>query len=111
MLFTIVIKIVIPFQILDCKNYFILFKHIFYILYKKYGAGSIPYLNYDGAEIFNINNSDKEAINLVIKKLSKYSVYDLVEATHKQGPWESVYDKNTRSAIISKESIKDYFNA
>lgn len=82
-----------------------------YHKYKKYGAGSIPYLNYDGAEIFNINNSDKEAINLVIKKLSKYSVYDLVEATHKQGPWESVYDKNTRSAIISKESIKDYFNA
>lgn len=81
-----------------------------YHKYKKYGAGSIPYSFDNVKEISNINNADKEVINMVVTKLSRYGVYDLVQTTHQQGPWVRVYDKRIRGAVISKKSIKDYFN-
>ena len=94
-----------------------------YHAYKHYGSTDIPsvdsYINFDlddpwTASITQFDNNcicddDKQLINDVVNKLSNYSATDLVEITHHQAPWKSVYVKNENKPI-SIDSIRNYFN-
>ncbi|WP_418822096.1 Panacea domain-containing protein [Ruminococcus sp.] len=92
--------------------------------YKQYGSGDIPtvkfYTEFNISDPWSlkrvpfddtvISDEDKEMINKVVDKFSKYSATDLVALTHKQLPWIESYVPHMNN-IITNESIKEYFNA
>lgn len=91
--------------------------------YKQYGSGDIPtvesYILFDKDDIWNfervgfddniILDEDKELIDKVIDKFSKYSATDLVSLTHKQSPWMDAYVPYQNNEITT-EAIREYFN-
>lgn len=90
--------------------------------FKCYGSGNIPtinsYFDYDENAIWSIKRipyvsnvipeNDKKIIQGVVEQFSNYSTSALVELTHKQKPWRSVYDRSQKNEI-KKSSIKEYF--
>lgn len=60
------------------------------------------------ADIFT--NDELELLIDVLREYGKYSGPALVDLTHKKNsPWEQVYLPESKSTIISKEKLKDYF--
>ena len=76
-----------------------------YNYFQKYGRNVIPY-NEGSANI--VDYDSKSTLEAVWDQYSLYSAYDLVELTHSHDIWKSAYYNNT---IISKEDIKQYFQA
>lgn len=77
-----------------------------YHRYKMYGSSDIPYINIGMAG--RIKPNDKTIIDGMIDSCSRYSAAQLVDITHRQTPWMSVYAPY-QSNIISKASIKRFF--
>lgn len=92
--------------------------------FKRYGSGNIPsvksYLNFEDKDdiwsikrvSFNddkINLNDKSLINAVVDEFSSFSATSLIELTHKQEPWMSVYRQHENNEITC-ESLMEYFN-
>lgn len=96
-----------------------------YHKYKIFGSNSIPmtdyyeYIDYDGQDMIRIKKRkldeikfceiDAKIIDMVLDQLKGYSATTLVNITHKQSPWSSVYDPHKRNILISNESIDEYF--
>lgn len=55
-----------------------------------------------------INKEDRKLMDDMIDECSDYTAAELVSLTHKQAPWKRAYKKYYNN-IISKESIKEYF--
>lgn len=79
-----------------------------YQRFKVYGSGNIPII---GRRLRNINilEEDKKIIDRIISQGVKYSASELVYITHNQLPWKEAYSKPGHNNIISKKSIKSYF--
>lgn len=60
------------------------------------------------AKRVEISEEDKEIINKVVDRFAHLAVSYLVSVTHAQDPWKNVYYPY-RKAIITKESIREYF--
>ncbi len=56
-----------------------------------------------------IREEDKSIINTIVKNAQEYSVNQLVNITHQQSPWK-VAVKTGLNSVITKESLKDFFN-
>ncbi len=88
--------------------------------YKQYGAVNIPSVNFyyvvsDEWELIKkkynediIAPEDRAIINGVVDGFKDYSASQLVQITHNQLPWYSVYEQGQNN-IITKSSIKEYF--
>lgn len=90
--------------------------------FKAYGNSQIPtikeYLEIDKKNFMNSrfkkykdpfeNNQDKLLVTEMIDECSHYTSARLVEITHNQRPWKSVYMRNMNNTI-TKESIYNYF--
>lgn len=91
--------------------------------YKGYAGTHIPhikqYIEYDKNNIWNnkrvdynnniILSDDKYLINAVVDKLANYTATDLVNITHHQKPWVSVYKANKHNKITN-QSLYEYFS-
>ena len=92
--------------------------------FKSFGGGEIPPVtSYYTLETQNnfwsirevpfddncISSDDKKIINDIVDKFSAYSAADLVQLTHNQTPWKKAY-RPRQNAVITKESIRGYFN-
>ena len=73
--------------------------------YKKYGAQFIP--GERTADIYEIDEDDKKLIAFVVRALSKYSTFQLVDITHEQKPWKDNYVPYD-SHEISVDDIKEF---
>ena len=77
-------------------------------VYREYKSFGNSNLFLDDEDLPYISSEDKELINGMIDICSKYSASELVSLTHNQAPWKKAYKKYFNN-IISKQSIKDYF--
>ncbi len=78
-----------------------------YRKYRVYGGANIPVcFKHNTNEL--IEKEDGELIEEIIQECNKYSAVDLVGITHSQKPWKDAYKKG-ENRIITKESIKSYF--
>lgn len=92
--------------------------------YKQYGSTNIPtmdtFLKIDKTNYWNttvekyppitIDENSQYCINIVVDKFSPYPAIALIELTHDQAPWKSVYEPGMNNEI-SIDSIREYFNA
>lgn len=90
--------------------------------FKQYGSSNIPtitkyYEVNDEWEIIEkkynencIQLQDREIINQTVDGFADYSAAALVNITHNQDPWNNAYAEGM-NMIISKESIKEYFES
>lgn len=75
--------------------------------YKKYGAQFIPGERTN--DIYEIKEDDRKVIAFVVRALSKYSTFQLVDITHEQKPWKDNYVPYD-SHEISVDDIKEFVN-
>lgn len=93
-----------------------------YEQFQTFGSSFIPYIHeysvidetaWNETILFfsfdDFSPNDLNFLKAVVKKLNKYSASDLVTITHKQDPWRLAVNSGNCS-IISKESIKRYFD-
>ena len=80
-----------------------------YHVYKRFGAGEIPYA-FGGTYNGHISLKSQNAIAEVIDSLAKYSASDLVRVTHGQDPWKNVYHEDEKNIKIGNSAIKEYFD-
>ena len=59
----------------------------------------------------SLSENDKHIIDMVINTFGMYSGKTLTSLTHRESPWNEVYDDtvNFHSEVITNESIKKYF--
>lgn len=81
---------------------------IIYHKYKIFGSANFPY-NINCKNNIIITNEDIELINNIIDATAIYSSPQLVSITQQQSPWINAYSTIINNHIISKESIKDFF--
>lgn len=89
--------------------------------FKRYGSAIIPmikdYLDFSNGiweakkvkyneEV--IDECDRDVIKNVIEDLKAYSATDLVDISHRQRPWKTVYQRYMNN-VIPKKVIEDYF--
>lgn len=79
---------------------------VVYHKYKIYGSSSILYT--EPGAIDRITREDQKRIDNIVDECAQYTAAQLVEITHHQTPWLSVYVPY-KSNVISKKSIKDFF--
>lgn len=77
-----------------------------YQKFKFYGGSDIILIG--GVRHDVINWADERRINDMVDECIDYTAGELVDITHRQRPWREAYAKR-RNSIISKESIKRYF--
>jgi uncharacterized phage-associated protein len=56
----------------------------------------------------NIDYKDKNLIESICKSKTGYTAFQLVDHTHEEDPWQSIYDKKSDD-IITEISIYNYF--
>lgn len=80
-----------------------------YFEYKMHGGSPIlPRYNEEQIEE-QINDSDKKFIDEILDQVGKFSAWQLVQITHKEGaPWHEAYAREVRSKIPN-DIIKNYF--
>lgn len=93
-----------------------------YYEFKQFGSANIPfistYFEFDSDSKWHIKRvkyddsiiagKDKELINIVVDKFSKFSATDLVTITHNQAPWKNAY-KSGENNEITIEALRGYF--
>lgn len=81
-----------------------------YHQYKIYGGAIIPTIPNDPFQQFyqTIADDDKKRINGIIQQTSNYTASQLVQITHNQSPWKSVYCQGLNNEITN-DSILRYF--
>lgn len=80
---------------------------IVYFKYRVYGSANILFFGINMLDM--ISYSDKERINVIIRKCARFSASKLVEITHRQTPWLESYSPYCNN-IISKDSIRLFFS-
>lgn len=78
-----------------------------YRKYKSYGLDIIS--KFDNVEGLKLSNIDREAIDMTISYYGLMTGVALINKTHQEDPWKSVFYPGKKHIIISKESIKKYF--
>lgn len=79
-----------------------------YWAYKNFGSSNIPFFRKPGDTVV-ISEDDQELINAVVDACASYSASALVNITHHQAPWSSVYEPG-KNNIITCHSIQEYFS-
>lgn len=80
-------------------------KNVYYE-YSNYVASKLT-MNILNNVINEYDNSEIKVINEIIEKLKAKDAWELVDMTHREDPWKLV---SSYFGIISKESIKNWFN-
>lgn len=76
-----------------------------YAMYKKYGFDPIPHVGGSA----KLNAKEIESIDLVLSYYGKMSGVDLINQTHQETPWKSVYVPNKKHIIITRDSIYNFY--
>ncbi|MEC4815508.1 MAG: DUF4065 domain-containing protein [Scytonema sp. PMC 1069.18] len=75
-----------------------------YEVYKKYGAGAIPYSNHVDFTIYD--EKTKSLLDEVYAVFGQFSAWKLRNMTQEEYPWKLAVEK---SGAISHQSMKEYF--
>lgn len=75
--------------------------------FKLWGSSEIPRIVANQANN-KILIKDQEVIDEILGVCAPYSANTLVDITHHQDPWQDAY-KKYRNNVITKKSIKEYF--
>lgn len=90
-----------------------------YYAFEQYHSNTIPHLDeyrtmlsFDKKKYFQstINDKDKELIRYIVDKYRDRTLGDIVFLTQSQKPWSVAYDLSSNGAVITDESIIEYFN-
>lgn len=78
-----------------------------YRKFSSYAGGSIIYFDrYNQGEI---NENIEELIDDVLEHYGEYETWDLVDMTHREGPWRGCYVDGMPDIEITKESMQEWF--
>jgi uncharacterized phage-associated protein len=79
-------------------------------VYKKYKSyGFEPIHKISNTENIRLSNTEREAIDMTLSYYGLMSGVTLINKTHQETPWKSVFKPGKKHLIISKDSIKKYF--
>ena len=76
-----------------------------YHILKNYGSSPITTI-VDPDRIL-LNEHEKQLIGMVYNTYGQYSAWRLREMTHKEGPWNTIWEGN----VIPQDAMKKYFNS
>jgi uncharacterized phage-associated protein len=77
---------------------------VVYNEYSSYGSSSLPEVK----ETISLSDEEEELFNEVYDAYRDFSAIGLMNRTHKEKPWASVYPHD-RGTVISQKSMKEYF--
>lgn len=77
---------------------------VVYNEYSSYGSSSLPEIK----ETISLSDEEEELFNEVYDAYRDFSAIGLMNRTHKEKPWTSVYPHD-RGTVISQKSMKEYF--
>ncbi|OZC02408.1 Panacea domain-containing protein [Rubricoccus marinus] len=72
--------------------------------YKQYGRGAIP--EPEGFDLTDYDADVQEVLDEVFSVYGQYTATALMKFTHNEAPWK----ETERSAVITRDSIKAYFD-
>ncbi len=80
-------------------------------VYQRYRSfGNEPITECDDAAAKSIGKQVATLLLNTAREYGRFSAFELKDKTHeKNGPWDTTYSKCGNRAVISNESIKDYF--
>lgn len=78
-----------------------------YKKYKSYDLETISKVN--NVENICLSNTEREAIDMTLSHYGLMSGVALINKTHQESPWRSVFQAGKKHIVISKDSIKKYF--
>ena len=80
-------------------------------IYYEYADGANHLRDYDTSRLDLLSGEVKELLFKIALKYGKYTALYLRNMTHRpDGPWDKVYDENTRHKEIPNYLIKEYFD-
>ncbi len=79
-------------------------------VYNKYKVNRNKILKKDEDFSENVFDDDmKDFLNMIWNYFSKFSTTELVNITHRHAPWREAYNRGSKSAVIKKEVLKEYY--
>lgn len=79
-----------------------------YDAFKKFGPNSI--MLEDGCKVAELSKDEEELFSEVLQKYGEFSAIGLMNRTHNESPWKSVFPSDPQG-VISKALIGNYFKS
>ncbi len=78
-----------------------------YHKYKNYGGRHIPPEEYPQGML---DEKVRDVVDEVYSEYGQYSAWKLRQMTHSEAPWKDAYQKEGQGAVITHQSLIDYFS-